>query len=73
MLSAGAATAAKTADALFDELAALLPADSDAVAPAKSLRRSYLRALEAIARHTGGPQSLADMNAAKAWLGRTAK
>jgi hypothetical protein len=72
-LTAGAATAAKTADAVFDELAALLPANSDTPPPADALKRSCLRALEAMARQTGGPQSLASFDAAKAWLGRVSK
>lgn len=71
VLTASAPTAAKSADAVADELAALLPADSTAPPGSETaLKRSYLRALEAIARYTGGPQSLADFPAAKAWLGR---
>ncbi|WIV97478.1 hypothetical protein [Kinneretia aquatilis] len=58
------------ANAAADELAAILPADSGAPADAATLERNYRRALEAISRQTGGPQSFADMVAARAWLGR---
>lgn len=57
--------------ALANELAALVPAAPAAgtAPPSKeALTRTYLRVLEVISRHSGGPASFADLAAAKAWL-----
>lgn len=57
--------------ALAEELAALVPAApaGNAAPPSKEeLTRTYLRALEAISRHAGGPATFSDLPAAKAWL-----
>jgi hypothetical protein len=71
LLTAGRAVGDLSATAIADELAALLPTDSGSVDSAAALERKYRRALEAISRQTGGPQTFADLAAAKAWLGRS--
>ena len=75
LLNASKTTFDLSASALDAELDALLPAPSATTPPAApasapALQRQYLRALEAIARETGGPPALADFVAARAWLGR---
>jgi len=72
VLTATSGTDDQAANALAEELLALLPADGSSEAPA-ALERRYRRALEAISRHVGGPQSFADFAAAGAWLGRGTK
>jgi hypothetical protein len=59
----------QAATAINTELAALIPVPADPPASAATLKRTYLRTLEAIARQTGGPTSFADFAAARAWLG----
>jgi hypothetical protein len=57
--------------ALADELAAIVPAaPADNLAPPSKevLTRQYLRVLEVVSRHSGGPASFADIAAARAWL-----
>ncbi|MDM0122592.1 hypothetical protein [Variovorax arabinosiphilus] len=71
MLGARGAAGDLSSTALADELGALLPADAGTPASATVLERGYRRALEAISRQIGGPQSFADFDAARAWLGRT--
>ncbi len=70
LLTAGASSADASATAIAEELLALLPTDSGAPEAPAALERRYRRALEAISRQTGGPQSFADFAAARAWLGR---
>lgn len=57
-------------NAAAEELKAILPADAAVAPDGAVLERSYRRALEAISRQTGGPQSFADLASARAWLGR---
>lgn len=70
MLTAGRSVGDLSATAIADELAALLPSDTGTPPTPAVLERGYRRALEAISSQTGGPQSFADLAAAKAWLGR---
>lgn len=70
ILTAGQGVSNQAATAIADELEALIPRASDSPPPSAALTRSYLRALEAIARETAGPPAFADFAAARAWLGR---
>ena len=70
VLTATKSVSDTSATAIADELKALLPPTADSPPSGESLKRDYLRALQSIARETGGPSQLADFPAAKAWLGR---
>ena len=72
LLTAGAGVADQSATAIAEELLALLPTDIGTPEAPAALERRYRRALEAISRQTGGPQSFADLAAARTWLGRPA-
>ena len=71
LLTATKGSSDEAATSVADELKVVLPAQGDTPPASAILLRSYLRALELIARETGGPPALADFGAARAWLGRS--